>query len=460
MNLKIKDRLALNYLIATSILMAAVFSSIYLVVKEVVMFNIDRDLRYELNKHTKEVEVVNNKLSFVNIAEWEEREHREVQVNPVFIQIVNVKGEIMGRSPNLKNDSLRFSDAHTSEFYNQLIGDQRVRTARIALKNRGTISGYILAAMSLESSITVLQKLQNILVVSFVVVLIVLFFFSRILAGRLIRPIKNLSESMDHINRNNLDERVDLPSKKDEIYSLSFNFNRLLDRIEKALIRERQFTADASHQLRTPLAVLKGTLEVLIRRGRDQKEYEEKISFCIHEIDRMSKSAEQLLTIARIDNYQINCQVELEDINSIVKAILDRFKDPINTQKLKLNVNYLLETTCKVDAYYSDLILENLISNAIKYSRISGAVRISIFKNQNVLFCEVCDEGIGIHTNELEKIFDSFYRSDAVNHNSIKGNGLGLAIARKAADSIGASLTVKSVINEGSCFTLSYPSIS
>ncbi|PTM05400.1 MAG: two-component sensor histidine kinase, partial [Bacteroidetes bacterium] len=249
MNLKIKDRLALNYLVATSILMAAVFSSIYFVVEEVVMFNIDRDLRYELNKHTKEVEVVDNKLSFVNMEEWEEREHREVQVNPVFIQIVNVKGEIMGRSPNLKNDSLRFSDAHTSEFYNQLIGNQRVRTARIALKNRGTISGYILAAMSLESSISVLQKLQNILVVSFIVVLIVLFFFSRILAGRLIRPIKNLSESMDHINRNNLDERVELPSKKDEIYSLSFNFNRLLDRIEKALIRERQFTADASHQL-------------------------------------------------------------------------------------------------------------------------------------------------------------------------------------------------------------------
>tara|TARA_R110001592_G_scaffold363155_1_gene680801 strand:+ start:78260 stop:79642 length:1383 start_codon:yes stop_codon:yes gene_type:complete len=460
MNLKIKDRLALNYLVATSILMAAVFSSIYFVVKEVVMFNIDRDLRYELNKHTKEVEVVDNKLSFVNIEEWEEREHREVQVNPVFIQIVNVKGEIMGRSPNLKNDSLRFSDAHTSEFYNQLIGDQRVRTARIALKNRGKISGYILAAMSLESSITVLQKLQNILVLSFAVVLMVLFFFSRILAGRLIRPIKHLSESMDHINRNNLGERVDLPSKKDEIYSLSLNFNRLLDRIEKALIRERQFTADASHQLRTPLAVLKGTLEVLIRRGRDQKEYEEKISFCINEIDRMSKSAEQLLTIARIDNYQINSKVELEDINNIVKAILDRFKDPINTQKLKLNVNYLLDKTCKVDAYYSDLILENLISNAIKYSRISGEVRISIFKNQKGLFCEVCDEGIGIHTNELEKIFDSFYRSDAVNHNTIKGNGLGLAIARKAADSIGTSLTVKSVINEGSCFTLSYPSIS
>ncbi|PTM02055.1 MAG: two-component sensor histidine kinase, partial [Bacteroidetes bacterium] len=211
---------------------------------------------------------------------------------------------------------------------------------------------------------------------------------------------------------------------------------------------------------RTPLAVLKGTLEVLIRRGRDQKEYEEKISFCINEIDRMSKSAEQLLTIARIDNYQVNSKVELEDINNIVKAILDRFKDPINTQKLKLNVNYLHDKTCKIDAYYSDLILENLISNAIKYSRMSGEISISIFKTPNGLFCEVCDEGIGINKKELGKIFDSFYRSDAVNHHTIKGNGLGLAIARKAADTIGATLTVESIINEGSCFTLSYPSIS
>jgi two-component system heavy metal sensor histidine kinase CusS len=460
MNLKIKDRLALNYLVATSILMAAVFSSIYFVVKEVVIFNIDRDLRYELNKHTEEVEVVDNKLSFINMEEWEEREHREVQVNPVFIQIVNVKGEIMGRSPNLKNDSLRFSDAHTSEFYNQLIGDQRVRTARIALKNRGAISGYILAAMSLESSITVLQKLQNILLVSFAVVLIVLFFFSRILAGRLIRPIKNLSESMDHINRNNLDERVELPSKKDEIYNLSFNFNRLLDRIEKALIRERQFTADASHQLRTPLAVLKGTLEVLIRRGRDQKEYEEKISFCIHEIDRMSKSAEQLLTIARIDNYQVNTKQESEAINSLISAILFRLKDEINQHNIKINVSYQLEEPYQVDAYYSDLILENFISNAIKYSYNGAEINIIIKRTKGGIACSVCDTGIGIIETELEKIFDNFYRSDAVNHGIIKGNGLGLAIARKAADSIGAELKVESTINKGSCFTLFYPPIS
>jgi two-component system heavy metal sensor histidine kinase CusS len=141
MSLKIKDRLALNYLVATSLLMAAIFSIIYFAVEEVVMFNIDRDLSFELNKHTEEVLISGDELRFVNMAEWEEREHLEVQVNPVFIQIVNVDGEIMGRSPNLKNNSLRFIGADNKEFYNQKIGNQRVRTAQISLEENNQISG-------------------------------------------------------------------------------------------------------------------------------------------------------------------------------------------------------------------------------------------------------------------------------------------------------------------------------
>jgi len=440
--------------------MAAIFSIIYFVVEEVVTFNIDRDLSFELNKHTTEVLIINNKLSFVNMAEWEEREHREVQVNPVFIQIVNVNGAIMGRSPNLKQDSLHFIGADNSEFYNQLIGNQRVRTAQIALKNEGHISGYILAAMSLESSISVLQKLRDILVISFAVILIVLFFFSRILAGRLIKPIKNIGESMDHINRNNLSDRVALPAKKDEIHSLSLNFNRLLDRIESAMLRERQFTADASHQLRTPLAVLKGTLEVLIRRGRDQREYEEKIRFCIKEIDRMSKSAEQLLTLARIDNYQVNVKQEQQDLKSIIEAIIYRLNGSIKEHKLSINYLYTFSDKFQVDVYYSDLILENIIYNAIKYSREDTEITISIKETKAGIVCTVCDQGIGIKEDDFEKIFASFYRSDVLNHSGIKGNGLGLAIARKAADSLGVELSVSSTLGQGTCFKISYPELS
>lgn len=262
---------------------------------------------------------------------------------------------------------------------------------------------------------------------------------------------------MDHINRNNLGERVELPAKKDEIHSLSLNFNRLLDRIEKALIRERQFTADASHQLRTPLAVLKGTLEVLIRRGREQAEYEEKISFCITEIDRMSKSAEQLLTIARIDNHQVNRVQEQKDLKNIIEAIVARVKDSIINQQLSIDYQYSYAKAYQVDNYYCDLILENLISNAIKYSPKGSVITIAISHNEAGLTCSICDKGIGIKESEQTKIFDSFYRSDAVDHSTIKGNGLGLAIARKAADSIDARLEVASKLGEGSCFKLIFP---
>ncbi len=460
MNLKIKDRLALNYLIATSLLMAAVFSGIYWVVEEVVLFNIDRDLSYELNKHTEEVQLKADELRFMNMEEWEEREHREVQVNPVFIQIVNTKGEIMGRSPNLKSDSLHFNSNNTKEFYNQTIGGQRVRTAQIALQNNGKTSGYILAAMSLESAISVLEKLFQTLFISFAVIVIVLFFFSRTLAGRLVKPIKSLSQSMDHINRNNLSERVELPAKKDEIHNLSLNFNHLLDRIEKVIIRERQFTADASHQLRTPLAVLKGTLEVLIRRGREQKEYEEKIRFCISEIDRMSKSAEQLLIIARIDNHQINRLQEQKDLKKIVEEIILRFSKSITEQKINIDYQYHYLEPFKVDKYYCDLILENLISNAIKYSPKGSKIKLAINQEGKGISFSICDEGIGIKESEQLKIFDSFYRSDTIAHNTIKGNGLGLAIARKAAESIDAQLDVASQLGQGACFKLVFPKIS
>jgi signal transduction histidine kinase len=457
MSLKIKDRLALNYLVATSLLMAAIFSIIYFAVEEVVMFNIDRDLSFELNKHTEEVLISGDELRFVNMAEWEEREHLEVQVNPVFIQIVNVDGEIMGRSPNLKNNSLRFIGADNKEFYNQKIGNQRVRTAQISLEENNQISGYILAAMSLESSLIVLQKLLDILLISYGVVVLVLFFFSRILAGRLVRPIKQLSESMENINRNSLSERVLLPSNKDEIYSLSLNFNRLLDRNEEALIRERQFTGDASHQLRTPLSVLKGTLEILIRRERKQAEYEDKISFCIGEIDRMAKSAEQLLIIARMNNHQAIGKENRLELKTIIDAIIQRFDPIIKNHNLKVICQSTVDQNYWAEAYYSDLILENLISNALKYSPKNAEIHILLDEDENGLCCSIKDDGIGIRPEELERIFDSFYRSDAPEHLQIKGNGLGLAIARKAADSFGARLEVKSDFGKGSCFSLYFP---
>ena len=119
----------------------------------------------------------------------------------------------------------------------------------------------MLTAMSLEPSLMVLIKLRNVLIISYLLMLSVLYFISRYLAGRSMIPVKNITETTNHITKNNLNERVELPFYKDELYDLSSGINKLLKRIEDAIERERQFTSDASHELRTPLSSLRGTLE-------------------------------------------------------------------------------------------------------------------------------------------------------------------------------------------------------
>ena len=277
MNLSFKNRIAFHYMIATAMMMAVVFGAIYFVVHETVMSNIDNDLSYEAEKHTGEIKIVGDSLLFKNKAEWVEREHRETQVNPVFIQLIDEQGNLMDKSPNLKASYLPFNTSKFGGHFEEQLNNIIIRQVQLPIEQNGKIKGYILAAMSLESAKSVLVRLRNVLIISFLIVLGGLYSASRFIAGRSIRPIQEVTNTISRITKYNLKERVALPNSRDEIYELSANFNALVERIENAIERERQFTSDASHELRTPLASLRGTLEVLIRKPRTQQEYEDKI---------------------------------------------------------------------------------------------------------------------------------------------------------------------------------------
>jgi signal transduction histidine kinase len=156
--------------------------------------------------------------------------------------------------------------------------------------------------MSLENASIVLQNLWEILIVAYPLILIILFLIARFIAGRSIKPINAIIETSNIITKDNLKSRIELPRKKDELHVLSKTINNLLDRIETAVEREKQFTSDASHELRTPLTVIKGTLEVLVRKPRSPEEYQEKINFCVAEVNRLNYLADQLLLLARFEN--------------------------------------------------------------------------------------------------------------------------------------------------------------
>lgn len=455
MNLSFQNRIALHYMIATAIIMAVAFTAVYFVVKGVVYQNIDSDLSFEAEKHSEEIKVVGDSIKIKNKKEWEEREHREVQVNPVFIQILDKNGTFMDKSPNLKENELDYNQkANFGGSFNEILNNKPIRQIQLPIEENGKIKGFIVAAMSLEASQMVLLNLRNILLLVYLLLLASLYFISKFIAGRSIIPVKNVTKTTNRITRNNLNERVALPQNKDELFDLSAGINDLLQRIENAMERERQFTSDASHELRTPLATLKGTLEVLIRKPRERAEYENKIKFSLTEINRMTATLEQLLLLARLDTSSKTVDDSSIPLATIIDEILSRHKNKILEKKLSVSFKNDIENETLVPQYFSNLIFENIINNAIKYAKDATTIHISIKELGSGIVCKVQDEGIGIKKEDLDNLFNNFFRSDALNHKNISGNGLGLSIAKKAADAINAEIFVESEFGAGTTFTI------
>lgn len=444
-------------MIATAIIMAVAFVAVYFVVQGVVYQNLDRGLSFEAQKHTEEIRIIGDSIKIKNKKEWEEREHKEVQVNPVFIQILDKNGTFMDKSPNLKEKRLEYnSNENFSGSYNEILNDKPIRQIQLPIEEDGKIKGFIVAAMPLESSKMVLLNLRNILIIVYLSLLASLYFISKLIAGRSIIPVKNVTETTNQITRNNLNERVVLPQNKDELFDLSSGINNLLQRIENAMERERQFTSDASHELRTPLAALKGTLEVLIRKPRERAEYEEKIKFGLKEIDRMTAILEQLLLLARLDASSKSADDSSRALATIIDEILSRYKNKISEKELSISFKNEIKEDTLVPHYFANLILENIIENALKYSKDSTVIYISLTQSDSKILCKVQDEGIGIKKEDLNNLFNNFYRSDALNHKTISGNGLGLSIAKKAADAINAKIHLESEFEIGTTFTITF----
>lgn len=454
MNLNFKDRIAFNYMIATALIMAVVFGAIYFVVHETVVNNLDNDLSYEAKKHTGEIKIIGDSIIFKNKAEWEEREHTEIQVNPVFIQLIDKQGNLMDKAPNLKEDYLPFNASKFGGHFDARLNNRTIRQVQLPIEQNGKIKGYILAAMSSEAAQSVLLRLRNVLIVSFLIVLGCLYFISRLLAGRSIKPVQDVTKTISRITKNNLKERVALPANRDEIHELSSNFNALLERIENAIERERQFTSDASHELRTPLATLRGTLEVLIRKPRTQDEYESKIKYSLSEIERMTNTLEQLLLLARLDSQVAQKEINFSSLPSIIDESLTHFKSQIIAKNLTIQFVFDKNKAFLVRSYYTNLIVDNLLSNAIKYSNKNSTISISLNEQRNHVNFTIQDEGIGIKESDLNHIYENFYRSEALNHKDISGNGLGLSIVKKSADAIDAKVKIESTLDKGTTVTV------
>lgn len=454
--LSFKNRIASHYIVTTALLIFVVFFIIYSIVKFSVYSHVNNDITSEVDKHLSEIEIVGNTFHLIHKEEWKEREHNTLDVNPVFIQFVDQNRNVIEKSPNLKKSSLIFNENNAeNKLFDTKLADNSIRQIQVPIYQKTKIIGYIIIAMSLEDATMVLNNLFEVLLIVYPLILIVLFFIARFIAGRSIKPISSIITTSNIITKDNLTSRIPLPQNRDELYILSQTINNLLDRIETAIEREKQFTSDASHELRTPLTVIKGTLEVLIRKPRNPAEYEEKINFCVTEVDRLNHLVDQLLLLARFENQKQSLKIEKVYLNAIFLDTIARNSTAIQSKNITITTQFSRDYYIETDSYLFSIIVNNLISNALKYSNQNGNLTVHIKSVASKIECHIIDSGIGIPANDLENIFNQFYRSQSNAHPEIKGTGLGLSIVKRLCSLLTIDIAITSEENIGTRVVLS-----
>ena len=274
-----------------------------------------------------------------------------------------------------------------------------------------------------------------------------------ILTTRALRPIRDISKAATQISAGDLSQRINAADTDSELGQLANLLNSTFARLEAAFAQQKQFTADAAHELRTPLAVIISETQTALNRPRTAEEYRETVEACLETAQRMRALTSSLLELARFDAGQEKIHKQPFDLAETARQCVS------DTEKLaaERNVKILSDfnpTPATGDAARIAQVINNLLTNAIHYNRHGGEVRIKTEVQNGHAMLTVKDTGVGISPEALPHIFTRFYRADASRTGGSGHSGLGLAISKAIIDAHGGAISVVSAVGEGTTFTV------
>ncbi len=455
MKISFKKRISLFTTGSVAVVTLIVFITIYAVVYSTSFHLLDNNIRFEKDEIFANLAWKGDSIIVQKMPEWEEAEHQQVEINPTFFQVADIKGNIIFHSANLQNDHLSFNHTVKNEsFYNSTINNKRIRQGQFPIYNQtGKIIGQLTIGVSREESYNVLLNLLLILCTAFPVMILILYLVISYTASKAIAPVYHLIHTASGITDTNINSRLTLPEKQDEIYQLATTINELLNRIERSIIQQKQFTADASHEMRTPLSAIRGNLEVLLRKRREPAYYEEKIREVIGYVDRLNILFDQLLQLSRLESGAVIKDNQPVNLKEFIPSLTGNWKKELTQKQIELHIDIADNHTIKANPFLLEGIIDNLISNAIKYTNRAG----NIYLRWNGTALSIHDEGQGIAAEQLPYLFDRFYRTDQSRSSVVPGSGLGLSIVKKLADLQQISISISSTEGEGTIVTLQFP---
>jgi heavy metal sensor kinase len=285
-------------------------------------------------------------------------------------------------------------------------------------------------------------------------------FLGRWICRQALIPVSRMAAFARGIRAADLDQRLPESPTKDELANLGHAFNDLLARLQQAFERQRRFTGDASHQLRTPLTAVLGQIEVALRRERSPEEYRNVLTLIYDQTQHLRQIVEMLLFLARAEADTELPRLEVVDLAAWLPEYLKRWHAGPRASDLGVDDLPGGPILARVHGPLLGQLLDNLLDNACKYSEPGSPIKLRLGREPGKVSCTVQDAGCGIGPEDLPSVFEPFYRSPQARSRRCSGVGLGLAVARRIATSLGGTLNVRSQLGKGSEFVLSLPALS
>jgi len=384
---------------------------------------------------------------------------KDLWANGALFEVLDAQGSLIFRSPRFSNalPALPTNAGNATAFFTTNLNWSQYRIALERVNASGQ-SFEIHAAVPTEPFDQALDHFRLIEKEALPVVALLASLLGYWLSGRSLAPVNRIMATAEGIGVQNLSRRLEVPKARDELRRLSETLNAMLDRIETSFKRITQFTADASHDLRTPVTIIRSTAEITLRRQRSVEEYREGLTTILETSVETSELLENLLTLARADAGAVGMEMHPLELGAHVKKAQQR--------ALALSADKPLDVAAvtpaepvwvKADAIAIDRLLLILLDNAVKYTPAGGRCEIALEQEGDRAKIRVRDTGIGIAEQDLQSIFERFYRADRARSRNIRGAGLGLAIARWITEMHGGTIAAESEVGEGTTFEVCLP---
>lgn len=427
---------------------------VYLTLRHQLLTRIDRGLQEELADVLSEIKRARDEKS---LQQWLQR--RFAGHEGFDFQVTRANGQRFFVNPRFESVHLPVAEDQgpSSRFRNVELSSERRWRVISALQSGPGEDLIVQVARSLKPFDHELAELLFTFLLVGPFTLIAVVGSGYFLARRALAPVDQITETAKQITAERLSHRIRVINPNDELGALAETLNSMIERLEQSFTEMQRFTADAAHELRTPLAVMRSEAEVTLQAPRSPEEHRQTLENLLEEINRLSHISDQLLFLCRQDAGLHPVVREEVCIEELIRDVTDNMQMVAQEKQIRLQVNGIQPGRIRSNAQHLRRVLYNLLDNAIKYTEPNGEVTVTSAVDPQGLTIEVEDTGIGIPPEQISRVFERFYRVSP-SRSETEGTGLGLAICRSCIQVLQGSIRIESTVGNGTTVHITLPS--